>query len=78
MSLRHITALAVKVLSQMGWMSALFVSPPPFDPEPDAPEAPRTTAAAPERMRPRLCRESISGAPLTPVERELWTDLLGR
>jgi hypothetical protein len=78
MSLRHITSLAVTILSGLGWISGTFMAPPPVlsDPEPDPLESPHTTAAGPERTRPRMGRETISGAPLTPVERELWADLL--
>jgi hypothetical protein len=72
MSFRHFTALAVTIFSRLGWISGNFVAPPPMFDHVE----PETTTAAPERARPLSCREAISGAPMTPVERELWADLL--
>jgi hypothetical protein len=72
MSFRHLTALAVTIFSRLGWISGNFLAPPPMLDyvEPDTP------TAASERTRPLAGREVISGAPMTPVERELWADLL--
>jgi hypothetical protein len=74
MRLRRIGSGMIGWLTHLGWVSALFTGPPPQvwlvkDPQPPPADPP---------PRPVLFPEVVSGAPMTPAERELWADLLGR
>lgn len=57
---RWVELSMIRTLRHLGWVSCLYMSPPALAPEPADPPG----------------REPRSGAPMSPLEREIWADLL--